>query len=499
MLKNFGLLCLLMSNATNFSMSRQLASRLPKTIQSYMPSSLTQTPKTGQQTTSIVQETTSISSQGLSKRVNDIFKQQQQYAQTFKNHPAYQEFESLKLSAALQTDFILQQKIMLLHEILQYCQQHPEETEDIMAFYTNMKNADSMIKEKLAQQPEHFQRFFNQQLQQYMQEPYHYSRTSGSTWLKEKILRIFNRPLVELEIAIGVCWSAIIATITIIILLERDPLNNQEYLKEQLDDFLLKNNLFDIENQDLLDTINLLKEALDILNIPFKQSKTNKIANHELHATAYYENTGFNIIVLNPDFFTFSSAAQIYILLHEMRHGLQFNKKVELSPEILEYAKSCKLNLGLNHPVLSKLANTWPRALLEFDADNFAYEHLKNSPNLQKIANERGFRQFDPNKGYFSIEMALKKAPNNAKIKKSFMDELTNFINEIIEYSASPRHAQKSTKNNTENPYLQHIPEHLKQAAAKNKAARLQLLAQKQNPTLFATYLETLKKDDLLP
>jgi len=470
MLKKFGLLCLLMSNATNFSMSRQLTSRLPKTIQSYMPRSLTQAPK-------MDQPTTSISSQDLSKRVNELLQQKPEYAQTFENHPVYWKLEKSKeLSPSLQMDFH-NKNIILLHEILQYCYEHPQDTEDIMNFYTNMENADSMIKEKLAQQPEHFQRFFNQQLQlyinprlqYYMQEQYQYTKADGSMWIKERILRYFDYPFIALKTCIN------IVQLMILIL----------FCKQELRKLQGKNAGADIDNQNLSEAIELLQDALDIPNVPVKKQRPDSFLYPELSAVAFYD-PSFNIIILNPLFFNYSIASQVRIILHEMRHGLQWNRKAELSPEILEYAKSCNLNLGWGFEKLCQQAFFWSTAipgrfwsspLKEFDADNFAYEHMKNSPIFKDIAQERDWHTFNPNKGYFSTEMALKKAP------KMQPNSITT---------------PEETLNGLYNPYLQHIPEHLAQAAAKNRTARAKLLAQQQNETLFDRYLKKLEAEDLI-
>jgi len=450
MLKNIGFLCLLMSNATNFGMSRQLTSRLPIAVQSYMPSSLTQTQKTSQ-------PTISISSQDLAKRVNDLFQQHPPYAQRFKNHAAYQELELLKISPLLQQDIVLQHKIMILHEILQYCQQHPEETEDIMIFYTNMENVDFMIKEKLAQQPQHFQRFFNQQLQQYMQEPYHFAQAAGSTWIKELILKLFSYRSVALKITIRM--------LILFLLYETQGLFHGQ----------------EINDQDLVQAIELLQDALDIPNTSVKKQRRPSMFVGPLDAG--YHSDIYNIIILTPNFFELSLAAQITILLHEMRHVLQTNGAAELSTELLKYANACNLNLGLKLHEFFQYSFFWSSALQEFDADNFAYEQMKNSPLFKKIVEETSVYKFNPNTGYFSADMALHKAP----LQETFIAKTRNKWKQIAD--------NQPVVNNQENKYLQHIPEHLKQAAAKNRQARAQVSAQKQNATLLDTYLEKLEAD----
>ena len=468
MLKKFGLLCLLISNTTNFSMSRQLASRLPKTIQSYMPSSVTQTPK-------IDQPTTSISSQNLSKRVNDIFKQQQEYSQTFRNHPAYQELEALRLSPLLQQDLVLQQKIMLLHEILQYCQQHTEETEDIMTFYTNMKNADSMIKEKLAQQPEHFQRFFNQQLQQYIQTPYQYTKANGSTWIKEIILKYFNSPIIALKTT---CKCLLLIKSFLISL-------------ETADEIKTIYSLRDIDDPDLAEVIDLLKNALNIPELKITQQITPSNLIPAAQTAAYIP--PLDIIVLQHDsFFKLSLASQIAILLHELRHGMQNRGIVELSDDIIEYAKSCNTNLGWGLHEFFKQGIFWSSPLREFDAEYFAYKQMKDSSSIQHIAQEVGQKSFNPKIGYFSKEMILQLG-KNPKTKVVRNAQLERQWNRFLS-----RFKQNTPVYLEENKYFQHIPEHLAQAAAKNRTARAKLLAQQQNETLFDRYLKKLEAEDLI-
>lgn len=196
-----------------------------------------------------------------------------------------------------------------------------------------------------------------------------------------------------------------------------------------------------IDDPEILEVIQLLQDAFGLQNISFYKISENK---EDPTNIAHYRDSTKSIY-LQPKFFKYSKNDQVNILFHEIRHAIQFQRKAELSSDMIEYAKVCNLDLGWAPYRIFKLASYWSSPLREFDAEYFAY---KNIP----VKGNRFFSKFDPNQGYFALPQI------NHVIKSEKINELwVQFINDP----------------NVKRSCLAYIPHELKQLATENAYSHL--------------------------
>ena len=225
-----------------------------------------------------------------------------------------------------------------------------------------------------------------------------------------------------------------------------------------------------------MEVIELLKEALGIDDVPVQFNTQIASGPYVLgwsKASAFYT-SGLDMVLLNPGFFTRSFPGQIGVLLYEFRHVLQFRREVELPADFIAYAQQCNVDIGSSWYRFFRQAMFWTSPLLEFDADNFAFDQMKDSEDIVSLAGETS-RTFDKNKGYFSRDMVLKDK-KHASINGALL-EINRFSLFFLD------------SWNGKNIYMRYVPEHLKQAAAYNR--------QHPRQTLFDQYVAELDKQGL--
>lgn len=332
-------------------------------------------------------------------------------------------------------DPVLKQRALLHGEIASYIMDHPEESKEILDFYADMQNAQSLIEARLKLLPSHAQRFFQGQVEKYglalSQDKNQQVR--DKSWVKKRILRLFFYVIPVLTIAYSVsCLFEI-------------------WEKALRPFFFGALNVNNPEEKKMLDLFKLLSVAATGTNIEFRISRDVL----DTPICAYYD-MFFNFICLTPKFFELLPEARVFVLLHEIRHFMQFNN-IEIPLDVIEYAKSCGVQSSSNNLfsiiTFFQTGFFWSRAIVEFDADLFAAQQMKGSRFI-KGASTSSKSLFSPGTGYLSSDMILndalyaQRSQTLIELEKSWNGFLSSLIGG--------------------NVYIQYVPEHLKQQAAEH-------------------------------
>lgn len=452
---------LVMQVNIEFAMMRKVTSKSPKISQSYlpntfmttqgMPKNVSELPKTSQaQFNRWLQEQNPELQQKIIK--NDLFQEHMRdLAHPFKN------------------DMALQQKIMIQQEILDYMMLHSQDAAEIIDFYVQTRDAQRLIQERLKLLPEHAQRFFKSQVKKHRGSNFFKGMNlTGLENIKQKILELNNNIFSALIIMLDIVVFTIVFIDNERLKQERIEENTLSYQKEVKDKFLLE-------------VFSLILDALNLEPIPLVYLRPED--QFAASFAVYDMDTVIGLVALFPSFFDASMPVQVKILLHELRHHLQLapdvNEHIVIPADVVQYAKECAVQpYGLD--LFMQTGFFWTRAMIEFDADNFAQQQMKDSSFIKEIAS---FWQipFEPNKGYLRGDMWFKDAPHAHR--NDFLIWLENNWNAFVSTFTG------------ENLYLKYIPEHLKQAAAKNRAAKAKIKPKTSGEKLFDSYLANLDQE----
>ena len=291
--------------------------------------------------------------------------------------------------------------------------------------------------------PEHAQTFFKQQVQKYTTSAFNYDKTAGKNWVKERISRLYPYVVV-----------AVMTSYFILVLL------CYFYDKYHIDTVfkVWKHGGLDINNQQerqLLEIFNLLIDALNVEPVALRKGPG------ILGSIGSYL-PFFQFVESTHRFFAMSIEAQILTLLHELRHYQQ-DTSIIIPADIVAYAKSCRVKpYDFDIAVFFMTGFFWSRAILEFDAELSAAHYMKEHPWLSTAVKFRS-GSFNSNTGYLSQNMMLKDAP---KFEDPSGIQLEDWID--LEHKWNEFLCAQSG----ENIYLQAVPKHLLDAAAKNRAAK---------------------------
>lgn len=398
-----------------------------------------------------------------------LLRQTPQIQNKIQNHPFFKELiievnnvPNINFTHKNQLNF--DERTLLKLEIFVYCINHPQEAEEMMNFYSEIKEANHLIKERLKFLPSHAQEFFQQQLQKYLNSPLNYNQTYDKNNIKEKICHLYPYP----DTALALSFWILIFIISFY---------SAEYISAYVEYYKKSQplNLDNPQEQELLEIFNLL---LDALNLP----KTDLRKTSSSLGVADFM-PRINCIRLSPSFFYFSLDTQIFILLHELRHYQQFTQ-ITVPKDVIDYAKECQVE-PFDFFNFFRFGFFTSRAMNEFDSDLFAARQMKDYPWINSIATEMRsviFPEdfdilFDPETGYLSSRMISKEG--------LYGDKLTLFvyIEKFINYITKKWHKFINSLP-SENMYLEYIPQHLKEAAKKNK------LAKEEAQQIFEAYRE---------
>ncbi|HSW75413.1 MAG TPA: hypothetical protein VLG50_00050 [Candidatus Saccharimonadales bacterium] len=423
---------LLICSNTEYSMARRFTSKLPKSVQSYLPKVFA-----GYQSPSTITPTYI---QSWLQAQNPIIQNKISQHVFFKDLMSDLE-NPLKINAPLNINPAIQQRTIIRQEIFMYCMLHPEESEEIMNFYQEMKNAQSLIEQRLQLLPAHAQQFFKQQVQKYMASDLLYDQSFNKHWAKEKISRLNS--YVVTAIALGFS----ILTYLVYFFLEYDiSLVFDVWRYGRLD-------VTNPQEKQLLEIFNLLVDALNLEPIALRKGPG-------ILGTFGSYLPFFQFVEVGFDFFELSLEAQILTLLHELRHYQQ-DTLIVIPADVVEYAKSCGVQpYSFDIAVFFMTGFFWSRAMLEVDADLFSAQQMKEHKWVSSAVNSTRYPWFNPESGYLANEMMLQDAkhPNRSPFLINIEKKWSNFL----------------SKQYGENIYLRYVPQHLKEAAAKNRATKIE-------------------------
>lgn len=266
-----------------------------------------------------------------------------------------------------------------------------------------------------------------------------YEQSFNKHWAKEKISRL--NPYAVTAVALG---FSILTSLVYFCLEYNVPLIFDVWKYGALD-------VTNPEEKQLLEIFNLLVDALNLEPIALRKGP------------GLLGNLGsylpfFQFVEITPVFFGLSLEAQILTLLHELRHYQQ-DTLIVIPADVVEYAKSCGVQpYSSDIAVFFMTGFFWSRAMLEVDADLFSAQQMKEHRWISSAVNSTKDPWFNPQSGYLTNEMMLKDAthPNRSSFIIFFEKQWSNFL----------------SKQYGENIYLQYVPQHLKQAAAKNRATK---------------------------
>ena len=339
----------------------------------------------------------------------------------------------------------LDNKTLAKLEIFIYCINHPDKTEEIMSFYEEMEKAHKLITNRLKFLPNYAQEFFKNTFKEI---------TTNDINENLSIEDIKNLNIKEIKARILLLRYTIVIAVVGVSLhslaLLIDFFNYYyEYSKyEALSDKYM-------QEKDILETFEILTDALNLEPTGLYKNEKNDYYKNKDTAIAFYSQAT-KCIVLNPSFFNYSTDSQLFTLLHELRHYQQ-HTQIRIPEDVIEYAKKC--GVSEKEESLWYFFSTtffWSSALGEFDADLFAARQMKDYRWINSITQEMGWTNFDPKKGYLSKEMILKESPHGNK--SLFITKLEKAWERFI--------------GNYDSSMINKIPQHLKDAAIKNKTAR---------------------------
>lgn len=449
-----------MQSSIQLAMTRKVVSKLPKVSESYLPNTFITTqgmPKTS------MPKTTKKKKISIPKVAQD---KKESMPKVIKK-----QFDSLLQVQKPE----LQQKTIMKQEILDYMISHPEDAAEIIDFYMETRKVHGLIEKRLKLLPEQAQRFFKSQVQKYR----------GSNFFKGMNLtelENIKRNVLELKDALVPAVLIMVGVVIIICILIDSEKRNRDKIEANTLSYT-----YEVQDEALLEVFNLILDALDLDPIPLMhfRPKDIKRGNAIAHYSFY---TIAGVVALDQTFFRESIPVQVKILLHELRHHLQMakniNEYVVIPADVVKYAKECGVQPYGFYGFI-RTGFFWTSAMIEFDADNFAQQQMKDTGFMQDIKKVWPGK-FNPDTGYFQGDMWLKDVPivRDIEDKNLTLGDIALAWNKF--WNKVPL---------GENLYLKYVPEHLKQAAAKNRAAKAKVKPKTSSEKLFDRYLANLDQE----
>lgn len=347
-------------------------------------------------------------------------------------------------------DSILDERVLVQREILQYVMDRPEETKDIFDFYQNMKLSEKVVEERLSYAPKAAIAKFDEIVQKYQLQ-----QTSVTVFdevlkarnmpIKYKILRLFKKVVVATMM--GLCITSLLGYYLA---------RYGRFTDEDIDS-VFRNKT---QNLQIIELCSILADAFDV-DIPIVLENEN---HQETGSAAVVPFSAQKILILYPLFFTHNIETQIYILLHEFRHVLQSQNGFVIPADVIEYAQLCQVkkydfSIGAFLRGLFVGGCFLNLATIEFDAEYFATNSLKDDQLLHRVEYAR-WAMFNPESGYWPDEMIHAKGtvPKGRYEAFDIEEAWENFL----------------WQHSGQNIYLKYLPQGIKDAAAKNKVAKAQ-------------------------
>ena len=363
--------------------------------------------------------------------------------------------------------------------MMQSIMKDPEQAEEILQFYHQLNQANTQVHQALDRMPVEFQQLLDKRVQEYA------LYVQGGQQVEETVLTPMQRFKMFIVRMYPYLVCCILFSMQVLLVIEaffqelkrKDPASYKE-LKKQLSLYNIperdRPHVVSVQDQNLLELLDVLIDAFSLENIAVYQSS--QPYSDSGPALAGFFPSAESIIILFPNFFEQSAQAQLFTLLHEIRHLMQYNEGLRfvVPQDLFDLAVSLGVKKHTNSlSELLLLSRFYSGPMREFDADTFATLQLKSTGIPHRLDSRLISHRFDPSSGYLSGELVTQLV-GPAK-QKSVVEKVSQRFSDYVAMLRG------------ENVYVRLLPDHIKQQAKENRAKKqvLQQLSQVPAGNLF--------------